>query len=216
MDDSMKKRQPDRRPISARESLFSQQAAHLLTKWKVTPNYISVASIIFSAAAAGCLILTSQKNNPIYWWLAAVFITLRLFANMLDGMVAVETGKASPIGEIFNEVPDRISDVIIFVSTGYAYGGLEFAGYLAAIASLFVAYIRALGNFMGVNKLFLGPMAKSHRMFTLVGICIYYGVFFMFCPVPSLMSWGVWAIILGSLLTFIRRLHRIVTEVRYD
>jgi len=213
---SMKKRQPDRRPISARENLFSQQTSHLLAKWQVTPNYISIASILFSAVVAGCLIMTSQKNSPIYWWLAAVFIVLRLFANMLDGMVAVETDVTSPIGELFNEVPDRISDIIIFIGAGYAYGGVESLGYLAAVMSLLVAYIRALGNYMGVDKLFLGPMAKSHRMFTLAILCVCYGTFSSFYSIPALMTWGMVVIVLGCALTFIRRLQRIVAEVRHD
>jgi len=41
---------------------------------------------------------------------------------MLDGMVAVAANKASRRGEILNDLPDRISDVIIFA--GFAHSGL--------------------------------------------------------------------------------------------
>ena len=41
---------------------------------------------------------------------------------MLDGMVALASGKASWRGEILNDLPDRVSDVIIFV--GVAHSGL--------------------------------------------------------------------------------------------
>ena len=36
-----------------------------------------------------------------------------LLANLLDGLVAVEGGRRSPTGELFNEVPDRVSDVLV-------------------------------------------------------------------------------------------------------
>ena len=39
---------------------------------------------------------------------AAVCVQLRLLANLLDGMVAVGSGQASRIGELYNEVPDRV------------------------------------------------------------------------------------------------------------
>ena len=44
---------------------------------------------------------------------AVGFCYLRLWLNMLDGMVALASGKASRTGEIVNELPDRISDVVI-------------------------------------------------------------------------------------------------------
>ena len=44
---------------------------------------------------------------------------------MLDGMVAVEGGKGSPDGPIWNEAPDRYSDIVILVGAGY---GAAFAG----------------------------------------------------------------------------------------
>ena len=56
---------------------------------------------------------------------------------MLDGMVAIASGKASVRGEILNDLPDRVSDVIIFV--GVAESGLmnPRIGYLTAMLRLF-------------------------------------------------------------------------------
>ena len=39
---------------------------------------------------------------------------------MLDGMVAIEGGRQTKSGEIFNDLPDRIADALIFVCAGYA------------------------------------------------------------------------------------------------
>ncbi|MCG2785451.1 MAG: CDP-alcohol phosphatidyltransferase family protein [Anaerolineae bacterium] len=210
----MKNQTPDRRPISARNSQYARQISAFLARRGVSPNAISVASMVFAAGAGLSLLATSSSfAHPIWWVLAPVLIVLRLLANMFDGMVAMETGKTSAHGELFNEVPDRVSDVIIFACAGFAAGSSPHLGYLAAILALFVAYVRALGNHMGVSQLFGGPMAKSQRMFLLAALCLYNAFSPALLQLPSLLTWGLWVIILGCVITIVRRLQRIVMEM---
>ena len=61
-------------------------------------------------------------------------------------MVAVGSGKASPLGEVYNEVPDRIADPLILIGAGFAAGGSPTLGYVAALLAVFVAYVRVLGR----------------------------------------------------------------------
>ena len=49
-------------------------------------------------------------------------VQLRLLCNLLDGMVAVEGGRSSPVGALYNEVPDRVADSLLLVALGYAVG----------------------------------------------------------------------------------------------
>ncbi|MBC7878327.1 MAG: CDP-alcohol phosphatidyltransferase family protein [Anaerolineales bacterium] len=206
----MKNQTSDRRPISARNSQYSQRISTFLAQHGVAPNVISIASVVFALGAGLSLLATSSTFSHRIWWiLTAVLIVLRLLANMFDGMVAVETGKASPTGELFNEVPDRISDVVIFVCAGFAAGSSLHLGYITAVLSLFIAYVRALGNHMGVSQLFIGPMAKSHRMFTLAALCIYNAIMPITWQLSSLLTWGLLIISIGGILTIIRRLQRI-------
>lgn len=213
----MKNRVADRRPISARNSPLSKRVTVWLARHGVSPNAISIASIILSMGAGICLLLTAGEfAHPVWWGLAALLIVLRLFANMFDGTVAVETGSTSPLGDIFNEVPDRISDVIIFVSAGYAAGSNEVLGYTAAIGSLFIAYLRSFGNSIGVTQLFIGPMAKSHRMFTLAAVCLGTAFFQAYLEQYMALTWGLLIIVIGSLATIILRLRRIVLAVTHE
>lgn len=157
--------------------------------------------------------MTSSASNPRFWWIfAAALILLRLLANMLDGMVAIETGTSSAIGELFNEVPDRVSDIAIFIGAGFAAHSSPYLGYVAAILALFVAYIRALGNQMGIIGLFIGFMSKQQRMFTLIAICL----FNTFAPAAwltfPLLIVGLWVINIGAVITiFVRIRHIVVT-----
>ena len=92
----------------------------------------------------GRLALTSYVTQPAFAWLAAaVLVQLRLLANLLDGMVAIEAAQASRVGELFNEVPDRVSDAATLVGLGFAVGSVPLLGFLAAILAILVAYIRA-------------------------------------------------------------------------
>jgi phosphatidylglycerophosphate synthase len=47
-------------------------------------------------------------------------IQLRLLCNLLDGMVAIEGGFKTKTGEIFNELPDRLSDALILIGAAYS------------------------------------------------------------------------------------------------
>jgi phosphatidylglycerophosphate synthase len=69
-----------------------------------------------SILAAGTAALCFWKSATMPWLLviAPLLCFLRLWFNMLDGMVAVAAGTASARGEILNDLPDRLSDIIIF------------------------------------------------------------------------------------------------------
>src|SRR3954447_23216106 len=151
-----------RRPIA---EMF-RQTANAATKFCVavgiSPDLISYLSIVAALGAALCFWKSMQ--NPALLIVAPLLCFLRLWFNMLDGMVAVAAGQASPRGEIVNDLPDRISDVIIFV--GIAHSGLinPFIGYWTAILSLFTAYVGLFGQAIGRRREFGGIMSKPWRM----------------------------------------------------
>jgi phosphatidylglycerophosphate synthase len=177
------------------------------------------------ALAATCYLPSFPQR--LAWLAGALLIQLRLLANMLDGMVAIEGGKASPVGELYNEVPDRVSDVATLIGAGYAAGGDPTLGYLAACVALFTAYVRALGKAAGANQEFGGPMAKQQRMFIVTVIAIYCAaVPDNWQPVwtpspapggpglePGLMAAALVLIILGGIVTVFRRLFRIAATL---
>lgn len=112
----------DRRPIRARNARWSQLLVHGLSRAKVTPNSISVVGMLAGVGAGVFFYLTGSLGyaERAMWLVGAGLIVVRLLANMLDGMVAVETGISSAIGELYNEIPDRISDAAILAGAGFA------------------------------------------------------------------------------------------------
>jgi phosphatidylglycerophosphate synthase len=71
---------------------------------------------------------------------------------MLDGMIALESGKASRRGEIINDLPDRFSDVAIFIGVAHSSWGNMVYGYWVALAAVLVAYIGLFGQAVGVQR----------------------------------------------------------------
>ncbi|MCW8825781.1 MAG: CDP-alcohol phosphatidyltransferase family protein, partial [Gammaproteobacteria bacterium] len=128
-----------RRPLKVREVNIIQATARYLSEKNITPNQISITSILFATLAAISLFFYQQQGE---WWLlliAALFIQFRLLCNLFDGMVAVEGGKHTKSGELFNDIPDRIADPLILVASGYAISHVDYGielGWIAAILSV--------------------------------------------------------------------------------
>ncbi len=150
----------NRRPLASRSTSWAQALATRLAQSSVTPNQISLLSILF--AAAGCALIAHGGHGSA-WLVAALCVQLRLLCNLLDGMVAIEGGKASAVGALYNEVPDRIADSLLLVPIGYA-AGWTWLGWAAALLAALTAYIRMLGGALGQRQDFSGVMAKQRRM----------------------------------------------------
>src|SRR5947207_1013528 len=154
-----------RRPIAAIFRRTADAATRFCVRQSIHPDAISYLSVLAALVAASCF-----WNSERYRWLLIIgplFCYLRLWLNMLDGMVAVSAGKASRRGEILNDLPDRVSDIIIFV--GLAHSGLmnPLIGYWAAILAVLTAYVGLFGQALGVQREFGGLMSKPWRMVAL-------------------------------------------------
>jgi phosphatidylglycerophosphate synthase len=211
----------DRRPIATRNRKWAQAATVWLASRNVSPNAISIAGMCACIMAGIALAATSITYDRSLWLVAALGAQLRLTANMLDGMVALASGRASRTGELYNEVPDRISDVAVFIGAGFAWGGNITLGYIATILSIFTAYVRAAGKIAGAPNEFCGPMAKQHRMLVITLICLYSTItprsWQMITPDDSqfgLMTLGLAVIVAGCVITIIRRLNRIAHALK--
>jgi phosphatidylglycerophosphate synthase len=201
----------DRRPLRTRETAFAKRTASWISARGVSPNAISVAGMF--AGVAGGIALAATAHWPDaarpMWLAGAGLVQLRLLCNMLDGMVAVATRTTSPVGEIYNEVPDRVSDAATLVGLGYAVGGAPWVGWAAAVLAMFTAYVRAVGKSAGAGSRFEGPMAKPQRMFLVTLAALWSGLTpASWQPAGShgVATWALALIAFGSAITGARRL----------
>ncbi|MBX4968629.1 CDP-alcohol phosphatidyltransferase family protein [Rhizobium binae] len=190
-----------RRPIASRSSSWAIAMSAWLAPSGVTPNSISLFSILFAATGAALIVLTT---HPIAMIGAAVSVQLRLVCNLLDGMVAIEGGKKTKRGAIYNEFPDRVADSLLLVTAGYACG-FPWLGWLSVLLAALTAYVRVFGGSVGLAQDFSGIMSKQRRMAVLTAGLVAQSV-------ETLVSASHWSLILssaiiatGSLVTCITR-----------
>ena len=200
-----------RRYLKFRELGFVQTIAQRLSRQRITPNQISIASIFFAVLGSMCFLLLPDAGPTGRWLLpilAAASIQCRLLCNLFDGMVAIEGGKKTYSGELFNDVPDRISDTLFIVSAGYAISMVSWGdtlGWCAALLAVMTAYVRTLAASLGAAVNFQGPMAKQHRMALLTAACLITAVENSFAGQSYALLAALLIMIAGCLITLYRR-----------
>ncbi|MCA1561033.1 MAG: CDP-alcohol phosphatidyltransferase family protein, partial [Acidobacteria bacterium] len=197
--------------------------ARAFTRWLgrtgVRPNAVSIAGVVVALAASVAFYLAPEQTGggrAALLLVAAASIQLRLLCNLLDRMLAVEEGFKSKIGDIYNDLPDRVADVFILVGAGYSVRYLAFGttlGWAAAVLALFTAYVRVLGGSLELTQHFIGPMAKQHRMFTLTVVTLVAAVEALLGMPPRAIRVGLAVIVAGSIVTAVRRTWRIAGEM---
>lgn len=213
----------NRRPLKVRNAAFARRMAQGLARAKVSPDAISAASVAF-AALGGALILTGGAAQgwgvrTVAFGLAGLCIQARLICNLLDGMVAVEHGAGGPAGPIWNELPDRVADVLLLASAGYGVqaAGIEggaAAGWIAAVLAVLTAYVRELGRGLGQPADFTGPMAKPQRMATLTAACAISALEPLWQGRGQVLLCGLVLIAAGTVVTVVRRTGNLARWLR--
>src|SRR5438552_3981571 len=205
------------RPIAQMFRRTGHGATNLCVRLGISPDAISYLSML--AALIAALFFWKSGKNAWLLIIAPLFCYLRLWFNMLDGMVARAAGKASLRGEIVNDLPDRISDVIIFAGVAHSGWMNPLIGYWAAIFALLTAYVGLFGQALGVGRDFRGLMSKPWRM-----VALHLGAWLTFHSwsfLPSIQSiggltifdWICLIIIAGCGQTMVVRLKRILRSL---
>jgi phosphatidylglycerophosphate synthase len=200
----------NRRPLTSRSTAWARFLTGVLIRAGVSANAISVVSIVFAAAGAALLIWFPTAAGLIA---VALCVQLRLLCNLLDGMVAIEGNRQSPVGGLYNEVPDRVADSLFIVSLGYAIG-VPWLGWAGALVAAITAYIRVLGGSLGLAQDFRGPLAKPHRMAVLTVACVLGAIEQLIWESQWALTLAAWIIALGSTVTCGTRLIAIARQLR--
>lgn len=209
---------PSRRPLASRNTAWAQALARRLAAAGATPNAISAAGLaaaVLSGAAfwaAGAA--DGGAGRSALLLLGALLVQIRLLCNLLDGMVAIEGGRKSPLGALWNEAPDRAADIAILAGLGLA-AGAPALGWAAAAMAVVVAYARTLGTSLGQREDFGGPLAKPQRMALVTGAAVLAAA----APLwggggPGLLALALWVVVAGAALTAALRLFRLAGRLR--
>jgi len=167
----------------------------------VRPNVISAAAILVSAC--GALAIAASPTVPALLFLVPFAAAARLVLNLMDGLVARRTGLTSATGEMWNELGDRVCDVLLIGSLALVPAVGPALAFGAVIASLLASYAGITARAAGGRRQYGGIMSKPGRMIVL-SVAAPLSVLL---AEPRILWAGTLIILIGALLTLAQRLR---------
>lgn len=165
----------------------------------VAADALTLGAIPVALAAAVALWLS--PGAP--WLLVAVplLAAARLVLNLLDGAVARRTGRTHPRGELYNELGDRIADVLFLAPVAFLPGASAPIVLLGVLASVLASYAGLSAKAAGGERIYRGVLSKPGRM-VLVSVAAIGAL------VVGETAWTVFGPVLlaGAILTLAERL----------
>ncbi len=158
---------------------------------RISPDFLTYGAIITALLMGYGIVAVSQGASR--WWLilVAAAAPVRLAFNALDGQVARGLGVAGPIGEVKNELGDRVADILIVGSLCLVVQLPRFISVGALAVTLLVPYIGVLSKAITGVREYGGGMAKPDRMVVIVIGCL------------SVAVTGEWRLFTGALIAMI-------------
>jgi CDP-diacylglycerol--glycerol-3-phosphate 3-phosphatidyltransferase len=171
----------------------------VLARTSVTPNTLTVASLIVTIGAA---VLVGTER----FIAGALVLAFSSFFDMLDGGLARATGRATKFGAALDSTLDRVAEAAILVGLLVVFARQEALPEVvltgvAMVGSFLVSYVRARAEGLGVECQ-VGVLTRPERIILLVlGLLL---ARFEYVLVAALAL-----IALFSIITIGQRLHEI-------
>ena len=173
---------------------------HLLTKWKVSPNTITLAGLFITVLSAVAFTFGHIRTGGI-------LILLGGLCDTFDGSIARSTGKTTGYGAFFDSVIDRYSELVMFF--GVTAHFIRINDFLTAIViffalcgSIMVSYCRARAESLGFDAK-TGIMQRAERIILLgLGALIHL----------TALKIAIWLIAILSNLTALQRIRRVYRQ----
>lgn len=178
-----------------------------LARWNVSPNQITIAAIALSSGFG--LAIAAFSHSPRLLLGLPLVLLGRMALNALDGMLARDYDRATPLGCILNELGDVTSDLALYLPFALIPGiSAAWIVGIAILASL-TELAGVLGQAIAGTRRYEGPMGKSDRAlaFGAVGLALGLGM----APAPWLT--GIWCgIVLLECWTLVNRIRATLQE----
>jgi CDP-diacylglycerol--glycerol-3-phosphate 3-phosphatidyltransferase len=104
-------------------------------------------------------------HHPAVLLALPVILAIRMALNAIDGLLAREYHQATPLGAIFNEIGDILSDIALYLPLSLVPGIAAPAIVGVVILALLSELAGVLGWAIAHNRRYDGPMGKSDRAF---------------------------------------------------
>jgi len=129
---------------------ISYGSARFMSALRITPNLLTLLGIVFAIAMA---------VNPLSLWTIPLLV-LSLYADGIDGSVAIYQNRESQFGAILDSVADRISEALWFY-VAYRIGAPAWIVLLTYVIASTQEYARARLGGLGISE--VGVVTPAER-----------------------------------------------------
>jgi CDP-diacylglycerol--glycerol-3-phosphate 3-phosphatidyltransferase len=130
--------------------IISYGSAKFIAVLRITPNLLTLLGIIFAIAMAA---------NPLSIWTIPLLV-LSLYADGIDGSVAIYQNRASRFGAVLDSVADRISEALWFY-VAYRIGAPAWIVLVTYVIASTQEYARARLGGLGISD--VGVVTPAER-----------------------------------------------------
>jgi phosphatidylglycerophosphate synthase len=158
---------------------ISFASAKFLSRLRLTPNLITLLGIVFAVAMA---------VNPLSLW-AIPLLVLSLYADGIDGSVAIYQNRESQFGAVLDSFADRISEALWFY-VAYRIGAPAWIVLLTYVTASTQEYARARLGGLGISE--VGVVTPAERpvraSFIFIALVAYAIGFNLVTPVMAVLA----------------------------
>ncbi len=172
----------------------------------VRPDVLTLGAIPVGAIA-GIAILASP-TAPLVLVLVPLAAAARLILNLLDGALARRTGMIHAKGELFNEVGDRLADVLMLAPVAFVPGAYQATVLLGVTMAVLASFTSVATKAAGGTRSYRGILSKPGRMALLSVTAL--AVIFV-----GPAAWGPFGplLLIGTSLTLLERVIGAIREL---
>ena len=171
-----------------------------LAQTRVTPNALTTAGVTLCIAAA-VLVPFENRNELLFYWLAAAVFVVGSVLDILDGALARAGGKSTPFGAFLDSTTDRVGEgaMLSAIALVFARAGNDTAVVFTVVAvagSFLVPYVRAKAEALGLRgDVGLGSRAERVVVITAGLVLAPWGA----------LQWAIYLLAATSLITVLQR-----------
>jgi phosphatidylglycerophosphate synthase len=194
---------------------YVQKAFDLMAKPLIAAG-LSPTQVTLMAAGLGLLAAVCIGFGSFGWRMAAIALgTVSSLFDILDGTVARNTGRSSPLGAFLDLVLDRVVEAAIIIGFAVAFPALRWPGmfFLALVIVNFSAFLLAGSMFPNAGKKSIhyeGGLVERTETFIL---------FLLMAVFPVAAPWMLWifnALMAGTAALRFTRIVRYARENGLD
>ena len=158
---------------------ISFASAKFLSRLRLTPNLITLLGIVFAVAMA---------VNPLSLW-AIPLLVLSLYADGIDGSVAIYQNRESQFGAVLDSFADRISEALWFY-VAYRIGAPAWIVLLTYVTASTQEYARARLGGLGISEVAVVTPAERpvRASFIFIALVAYTIGFNLVTPVMAVLA----------------------------